>query len=173
MVNNTSSKDAVLAILTTSNGYVSGESIAKKLNISRTAVKKAVDKLRAEGYNIQSVTNKGYLILLDGDVDANVIKANCSYNGEVIVYNQTVSTNVDAKILAEKENYGRSDVGNGKTVCIDYSSINVAKPFHIGHLSTTVIGGALYRTFKFLGYEKVFEIFGSSAYGYDNGGMLR
>lgn len=60
-----------------------------------------------------------------------------------------------AKILAEKENYGRSDVGNGKTVCIDYSSINVAKPFHIGHLSTTVIGGALYRTFKFLGYETI------------------
>ncbi len=44
---------------------------------------------------------------------------------------------------------------NGKTVCIDYSSINIAKPFHIGHLLTTVIGGSLYRIFKYLGYNVV------------------
>ena len=60
-----------------------------------------------------------------------------------------------AKILSEGESYGKSDIGNGKTVCIDYSSINIAKPFHIGHLSTTVIGGALYRIFNFLGYNTV------------------
>ncbi|MBR2385302.1 MAG: arginine--tRNA ligase [Clostridia bacterium] len=59
------------------------------------------------------------------------------------------------RILGEGENYGKSKIGNDKTVCIDYSSINVAKPFHIGHLSTTVIGGALYRIFKFLGYNTV------------------
>ena len=59
------------------------------------------------------------------------------------------------KILAQGERYGSSSEGNGKTVCIDYSSINVAKPFHIGHLSTTVIGGALYRIFKFTGYNAV------------------
>ena len=44
---------------------------------------------------------------------------------------------------------------NGKTVCIDYSSINIAKPFHIGHLLTTAIGGSLYRIFKFCGYKAV------------------
>lgn len=60
-----------------------------------------------------------------------------------------------AKIAEDGERYGSSDVGEGKTVCIDYSSVNVAKPFHIGHLSTTVIGGALYRLYKFLGYETV------------------
>ncbi len=59
------------------------------------------------------------------------------------------------KILLEGEKYGASNVGNGKTVCIDYSSINIAKPFHIGHLSTTVIGGALYRIYKFLGYNTI------------------
>lgn len=59
------------------------------------------------------------------------------------------------KILAEGENYGKSDIGRGKTVCIDYSSVNIAKPFHIGHLSTTVIGAALYRIYKALGYEVV------------------
>ncbi len=59
------------------------------------------------------------------------------------------------KILKEQDNYGSSDLGEGKTVCIDYSSINIAKPFHIGHLSTTVLGGALYRIFNFLGYKAV------------------
>ena len=59
------------------------------------------------------------------------------------------------KIATEKENYGSSTLGSGKTICIDYSSINIAKPFHIGHLSTTVIGAALYRIYKFLGYNTV------------------
>ena len=44
---------------------------------------------------------------------------------------------------------------NEKTVCIDYSSINIAKPFHIGHLLTTAIGGSLYRISKFCGYNAV------------------
>ncbi len=59
------------------------------------------------------------------------------------------------RILKEKERYGASEEGAGKTICIDYSSINIAKPFHIGHLSTTVLGGALYRIFNFLGYKSV------------------
>ncbi len=59
------------------------------------------------------------------------------------------------KIAEQGTAFGSSDMGNGKTICIDYSSVNIAKPFHIGHLSTTVIGGALYRIFKFLGYNAV------------------
>ena len=59
------------------------------------------------------------------------------------------------RIFKEKDKYGASDEGRGKTVCIDYSSINIAKPFHIGHLSTTVLGGALYRILNFLGYKAV------------------
>ncbi len=59
------------------------------------------------------------------------------------------------KILKEGEKYGAANVGEGKTICLDYSSINIAKPFHIGHLSTTVLGGALYRIFQFLGYKTV------------------
>ena len=59
------------------------------------------------------------------------------------------------RILKEGDQYGSATDGTGKTICLDYSSINIAKPFHIGHLSTTVLGGALYRIFNFLGYKTV------------------
>ena len=49
--------------------------------------------------------------------------------------------------------YGASDEGNGKTICIDYSSPNVAKNFHVGHLRTTIIGNSLYHIFDKLGYK--------------------
>lgn len=59
------------------------------------------------------------------------------------------------RVLDEGARYGGSDVGSGKTVCLDYSSINIAKPFHIGHLSTTAIGNALRRIYDHLGYKTV------------------
>ncbi len=59
------------------------------------------------------------------------------------------------RVLDEGARYGGSDIGSGKTVCLDYSSINIAKPFHIGHLSTTAIGNALRRIYDHLGYKTV------------------
>lgn len=60
-----------------------------------------------------------------------------------------------AEISEKGDKYGSDVLGSGKTICIDYSSINIAKPFHIGHLSTTVIGSALCKIYRFLGYKVV------------------
>ena len=57
--------------------------------------------------------------------------------------------------IAKSEEYGKSDIGNGKNIVIDYSAPNIAKPFHIGHLRSTVIGGALYKIYKILGYNVI------------------
>ena len=84
--------------------------------------------------------------------------------GEVSAVNGYVNFKIDralwAKqtleaVLSAREKYGSGEDGKGKTVCIDYSSVNIAKPFHIGHLSTTVLGSALYKLHKFLGYTPV------------------
>ena len=58
-------------------------------------------------------------------------------------------------VLSAGDRWGAGEEGAGKTICLDYSSINIAKRFHIGHLSTTVLGNSLRKIFDFLGYKTV------------------
>lgn len=65
-----------------------------------------------------------------------------------------VETTLEA-VKSEGQDYGRSNMGEGKKVIVEYSSPNIAKPFHIGHIRTTVIGNALYKIYTYLGYDTV------------------
>lgn len=59
------------------------------------------------------------------------------------------------EIIEKKEKYASSDIGKGKNIVVEFSSVNIAKPFHIGHIRSTVIGDALRNIHKFLGYNTI------------------
>lgn len=79
-------------------------------------------------------------------------------------------------ILKQKDKYGSSKIGKGKTVAIDYSAPNIAKMMHVGHLRSTVIGQAVYNIYRFLGYKAIGDNhigdwgthFGKLIYAYKN-----
>lgn len=69
------------------------------------------------------------------------------------VNRESLAKKVINQVLTEKENYGKSEFGKGKTVVVEFSSPNIAKPFHIGHVRTTVIGNALSKIYASQGYH--------------------
>lgn len=91
------------------------------------------------------------------DVDKDIIDKIEIVGGYLNIYinKETLVSNVFKEMANKKETYGSSNIGQGKNVVIDYSAPNIAKPFHIGHLRSTVIGGALYKIYNFLGYNSV------------------
>ncbi len=99
---------------------------------------------------------------------ANDIKEQLNIDGEIIqkveekngylnffINSESLIKTVLEEISEKKEEFGESKIGAGKTVVIDYSAPNIAKPFHIGHLRSTVIGGSLYKIYEALGYKVI------------------
>lgn len=89
------------------------------------------------------------------EFEGNLIKEINIVNGYLnfTINNRAMIETVFNEISEKQENFGESNIGNEKNIVIDYSAPNIAKPFHIGHLRSTVIGGALYRIYKALGYN--------------------
>ena len=93
---------------------------------------------------------KEKIVFEDGSIkEINVVNGYLNFT----VQNQAIVETVLKEINDKKEHYGESTIGQGKNIVIDYSAPNIAKPFHIGHLRSTVIGGALYKIYKALGYH--------------------
>jgi len=89
--------------------------------------------------------------------DENLMKEVNVVNGYLnfSIQSRAIAETVLKEIHTKQEHYGESTIGQGKNIVIDYSAPNIAKPFHIGHLRSTVIGGALYKIYKALGYHCV------------------
>ena len=87
-------------------------------------------------------------------IDENIVSKIDVLGGYLNFYinKQNLAQNVLGEI-SEQQEYGKSELGKNKNIVIDYSAPNIAKPFHIGHLRSTVIGAALYNIYKYLGYK--------------------
>lgn len=90
-------------------------------------------------------------------VDNNIISKIDVVNGFLNFYiaKSCIAKETIMKFNSQKEDYGKSNVGEGRIVIVEYSSPNIAKPFHIGHLKTTIIGNSLYKLYKFLGFKTI------------------
>ena len=146
------------------------DAISKVTNIETEEIKQYIEvpKEKANGdYSFpcfrlakelkQSPVNIANNIKENIEIDENIISKIDVVNGFLNFYvsKSKIAEATIAKFNVQKEEYGKSNMGEGKTVLVEYSSPNIAKPFHIGHLKTTIIGHSLYNIYKFLGFKTI------------------
>lgn len=111
-------------------------------------------------FKLSRVLRKSPVAIADSLVDAlniDLVDRCESKSGylNIFIKREYMVNNILNNIVAMKDEFGKSDENTGKTICIDYSAPNIAKPFHIGHLRSTVIGHSIRRLHEFRGYKCV------------------
>ena len=143
--------------------------IAQVINIDITEIKKSIEKPKGteNGDYAFPCFRLAKTLRKAPQAIATEIKENIKLNENEITKVEVVGGYlnffVNKELLAKEvlqemsngEEYGKSTIGKGKNIVIDYSAPNIAKPFHIGHLRSTVIGAALYKIYKYLGYNVI------------------
>lgn len=109
---------------------------AKALRKSPNMISEAIASQIHTDENFDKVTNEGPYV--------NFFVSKSSFAKDIL-------TEIDSK----KEKYGSRDIGQGRSVIVEFSSPNIAKPFHIGHIRTTIIGNVLYNIYKYMGFNAI------------------
>ena len=149
---------------------VIADAISKVTNINKEEIKQYIEVPKEESngdYSFpcfrlakelkQSPVNIANNIKENIKIDENTISKIEVVNGFLNLYiaKTKIAEEAIEKFNTQKEEYGKSNTGEGKTVLVEFSSPNIAKPFHIGHLKTTIIGNSLSKIYKYLGFKTI------------------
>lgn len=91
--------------------------------------------------------------LSDDDIFSKVEQVNAYVN--IFINFERIAEETIGSVIKSGEKYGESNIGNNKTIIVEFSSPNIAKPFHIGHIRSTVIGNSIYKLYEKIGYKVV------------------